>query len=243
MNDRVFTDDDYALAYPPGIEHHFWTQTRVDILDNLIRSSNLHTKKMLEIGCGKGIMVRELRMKVLNCFGADLANVTAPGDISSFVFLNQDACLLDQSFRDSVEVILLLDVIEHIEFVKPFLENIQKAFINAKWFIVMVPARKEFWSNYDVYYGHFRRYDLAMMVDLAASMNYQVSLNRFFFHALYFTAYVLFRLSGKREIRGFAPKGWAKPLHRLLAWAFYIESRLLPASLPGSSIVTLLKKN
>jgi len=242
MKDSVFTDNDYALAYPPGIEHHFWTQTRVNIAVDLIRGYALQKRKILEIGCGKGIMVRELRLRGLDCLGADLANVTAPDDISSFVFLNQDACQLDQGFRDSVDVILLLDVIEHIEFVQPFLERIQNAFTNVKWFIVMVPARKEFWSNYDTHFGHFRRYDLEMMRALASTMNYQLLLNRYFFHALYLAAFIHLRLSGKREVRGFAPRGFARPFHRFLASVFYLESLLMPASAPGSSIVALFKK-
>lgn len=242
MKSTAFTEDDYSLAYPPGIEHHFWTKTRIHILTGLIRKHNLASSKMLEIGCGKGIILRALRNRGFDCYGADLANVEAEEDIRRFTFLNQDAMKLDPSFRESVETILLLDVLEHIEHTTPFLEEMARAFVNVKAFFIMVPARKEFWSNYDEYYGHFRRYELPLTKELGRTIGFDVAVNSYFFHFLYFVAWVLFKLSNKREIRGFAPGRWMIPVHYFVSLCFYLEYLLLPRMIPGSSIVTVLTK-
>jgi hypothetical protein len=242
MSVGAFTEQDYSLAYPEGIQNHFWSTTRLQVIMHLMRKHDLKKKKMLEIGSGKGVMLRELRKKGLNVFGADLSDVDSAADVSPFLFLNQDALALDDSFRDSIEVILLLDVIEHIESDSAFLNSILKAFVNVKAVLIMVPARKEFWSNYDEYYGHHRRYDMQMTGDLGRGVKMRVEENTYFFHFIYLVALILFRISGKREIKASAPKGIMIAIHRLVAFMCYVEYLVMPRQVPGSSITLLLTK-
>ena len=59
----------------------------------------------------------------------------------------------------SIEAISLFDVIEHIEYPIEFLNGLIAHFVNVKYIIITIPAEVELWTNFDVFYGHFKRYN------------------------------------------------------------------------------------
>ncbi|HYC86560.1 MAG TPA: methyltransferase domain-containing protein [Chryseosolibacter sp.] len=243
MSETTFSQSKYELAYPAGVENHYWTRSRLAILHHVIKTSGLSRKKVLEIGCGKGIVVAALRHRDIDCTGVELADVTPISGLAPFVRQNQDATMLEKKIRDSVEVILLLDVIEHIEDPHDFMHKILVSFINARHLIFTVPARTELWSNYDEFYGHFRRYDLEQMQALGTKLHLNVLTNRYFFHSLYLAGAAIVRVSKKRPVRIKAPRGLSKLIHMLLAAFLYLEFLLIPGRIRGSSIITVFSRN
>ena len=79
---------------------------------------------------------------------------------------------------------MLLDVIEHIEDDREFLRTIRSAFSNCQCVIVTVPARPEAWSEWDEYYGHFRRYSPETLRKTLSAIGGCVYV-RYFFRSLY----------------------------------------------------------
>ena len=67
-----FRDVDYAAAYPPGYELHYWHLARSDIVKRLVRSACQKGDTILEIGAGRGHYVRVLRADGFDVFGCDL---------------------------------------------------------------------------------------------------------------------------------------------------------------------------
>jgi len=242
MAATAFSADKFALAYPPGIENHYWTKGRVSILMHTIKKNKLGQKKILEIGCGKGLVVEALRKFQINCWGADLADVDPIESVRLVVKTKCDATKLDKNFRDSIEVILLLDVIEHIPDTNNFLNELKRAFMNCSHFIITVPARKELWSNYDEFYGHFRRYDLSMTSAIASTHDFKQLTNNYFFTSLYFAGLMSVKLTKRRNVGIKAPDGWMKKAHRLMAAFLYAEYLILPGSIPGSSIIAVYSR-
>jgi hypothetical protein len=238
MSSSSFNSNEFELAYPPGIENHYWTISRISILYAHLMKHELVNKKILEIGCGKGIVVHGLRKKNVECYGVEIASVK-PVEEMSYIISGRDATHLPPDFRDTIEVILLLDVIEHIEHVETFLLSLKVSFVNAQYFLVAVPAGKKLWSNYDEFYGHFRRYDLRMMDQLAQTLNFKVMRSQYVFHLLYYIGILSHKIFKTRPVKLIAPKGIMKFIHYLLASMLVVDYKLLPGRLSGSSIITL----
>jgi len=173
-----------------------------------------------------------LRAHGVDCRGVEPG---ASGQSDPSIFAGVDCFALPQEFRDQVDCLLLLDVLEHIERPEDFLRDVRASYRNARALIVTVPARQELWSNYDDRFGHFRRYTPdGLDVELRAG-GFPRPHSAYVFHALYPVMWLLVKLAGRRETVVATPRPVA--LHRLLSLLFRIERALLPGSLPGTSVL------
>ncbi len=239
----LFSTDQYADCYPAGIEDGYWTLARnwmvADALGEARRRGFWAGGPALEIGCGPGIVVQHLRSRGIDAWGVELAQPQLRSGVAPNIVSGVSFADLPQIFRDEVTAVLLLDVIEHIEDPATFLKAIVAAFPNCRCFLVTVPARQELWSNYDLHYGHHRRYDhngLATVLDRAGLRSAAL---RYFFRPLYVGARLLAALDRPRETVLAPPRHrW---LHYLLACGLHGFERLLRpwSSLPGSSLLAI----
>jgi len=240
-SETAFTHEQFADAYPEGIENHFWYVARNGIVSDTIRWIESRQQrpigKMLEIGCGRGIVVEYLRRGGRDCYGAELSSVSVPDAVKDHVWAGTDCLDVPEHFRCEVELILLLDVIEHIEDSVGFLTGIRQAYPNCRWVIISVPARMELWSNFDEAYGHFRRYDEEMLRRELAQARAELVRSRYRFVLLYLVMYALLRTGRDRPLSNRTP---GSPfLHRLLGEAIRRETWLCPRWIFGSSIVAV----
>ena len=238
-----FLPSDYELAYPPGIERHFWTMARNSILlDELTRQGCLGLK-WLEVGCGRGLVLRFLRAAGVDVTGVELAPVEPIAEMSQFIYSGLDARDLPLEVRSRTEGLMLLDVIEHIENPGEFLRKLLDALPAVKIILIAVPARKELWSNYDEHYGHFRRYDEAQLrAHLQEGGANPVAL-RYLFRPLYPVAWLIARLGKQRSIQVFAPNGILAIIHQYIAMLLRWDAKRLPAMLPGTSLLCFAERN
>lgn len=235
------TSEQYAAALPKGIGQNYWHVARNRILWKVLRPTLRPSSCVLDVGCGPGIVVDFLRRRGVDCYGTDLG-VPEPetAEVAPFLYLGQDAFTLDVSFRERVDIVLLMDVLEHLPEPERFLEQTLEAFPQLHTLHVTVPARMEIWSNYDEYYGHYRRYTLESLAELAARTGLHVKESSYAFHGLYAAARALKLVSSRRSTTIAAP---SLPFaHQLLGAAFEVEHRVLPRALPGSSIVARLER-
>jgi hypothetical protein len=70
--------------------------------------------------------------------------------------------------------ITLLDVLEHIEDHRGFLEDLTAKMDPGATLVMTVPALLSLWSEWDVALGHYRRYDKAMIADVFAGLPVRV---------------------------------------------------------------------
>jgi hypothetical protein len=235
-----FDRQHYETAYPPGIENNFWNLARNWIIEKELRAAAaaalFHERGLaLEIGCGAGIVVKYLRNRGWNIFGSELGNPALMPGTEKVIWTSQPAEDLEPEFRLSVQCILLLDVIEHIEDEVGFLNSIKMAFPNCSCFIVTVPARREAWSNYDEFYGHYRRHNSETLADTFRNAGLALRYQGYFFQSLYIAAMVVNFLRIKRRIRLSAGKRlW---LNRVIAQFLYLERRVMPSAIPGLSLL------
>jgi SAM-dependent methyltransferase len=239
----AFDAEDFADIYPEGIEHHYWNHSRNQIIAKEVRSllaTGRHGRgpRVLDVGCGRGIVTAYLRSVGIDCWGCDLgvAPHVAPG-VSPFLTQGADAGHLPEEFRRTVTMILLLDVLEHLEHPTRLLEALHGAFVNAETILFTVPARQELFSNYDVRNRHFRRYDSSNIGDMNTPDCFRLQRWSYFFHGLYLPARTMKALGIDRRTDLRAPGSWPSRLaHKLVAAGFVVEDTIVPGTWPGSSI-------
>jgi hypothetical protein len=163
-------------------------------------------------------------------------------EVAPFLHLGQDAMAMAPAFRERVRTILLLDVLEHIPGPAAFVASLAEAFERCTHLLITVPARQELWSNYDTYYGHFRRYDLRSARSLYPNELFELTSEAYAFRLLYPPALALAAMSRNRSVSISAPTPAMRPVHRLLASYFGAESILLPRWVPGSSLILTLRR-
>jgi len=235
-----FTLQQYEAIYPDGIEYHYWTNARNRIIARIIKKQNAKGK-ILEVGCGKGIVVAYLNKRRLDCSGVELAPVQMLPSLQDKILTGTDVNDLPLSYCDQFTVILLLDVIEHIADPASFLVNLKTRFKNLQTLVITVPARSELFSNYDEFNGHYRRYDMSMVSSLATEAGSKLSYQSYLFHTLYWPTRLLLWLFGKRKVYITAPRGIKKCLHAALSLYMYMDALLLPKKLKGTSIIAVMK--
>ena len=239
-----FTTAQYDLAYPDGIENHYWNRARNSIIMSVLKGHGLAQKRMLEIGCGRGLIVKDLRKNGYTCHGVDLAPlpVDATDEFTGYLYYGIDFNDLNPTFRESIEVLLLCDVIEHIPNTSKFLESVRNAFPSAQYVLITVPARSELWSNYDKYYGHVVRYSLPLLSESVEKIGYHTRYISYFFHLLYVPALFLSIIKKDRAIKVFSPRGIMRHIHTCLTWFFILEQKVIPRTLLGTSIIYLVER-
>ncbi|MGI9292803.1 MAG: class I SAM-dependent methyltransferase [Pseudomonadales bacterium] len=237
----TFSEQQYDLAYPDGIEFHWWTMARSHIVaDTIVRHAPADAP-VLEVGCGRGVAVTNLLRLGVAAFGVELAAVKPLSDVANYVKTSLDAVSLPENERAQYQTLLLLDVIEHMPDPAGFIRSLTEVFPNVALLIVTVPAGQKLWSNYDEFYGHHRRYSLEMLEQLAESLNCEMLQGAYFFHAPYLPARLLAMLGKKRQTRITAPRAWQVRLHRMMAIIFKIEYAILPKTIKGTSAIACYK--
>lgn len=235
--DTAFSEEQFDRLYPLGIERHYWSRCRNKVIAHALRKVNAEGP-MLEIGCGKGVVVEYLRSDGFDITGIELAPVKALPSVANFVKTGADVMDMDTSDGDVIRTILLLDVIEHIEDPKAFLEMVRKKLPNAKCILATVPARQELFSNFDRFNNHFRRYDPVMLRDHMRTKDTRSFYASYVFHGLYPAARMVLKSKGEREVGFNVPKNWlAEVVHYALGLFFYTEFLILPSKWKGTSVI------
>lgn len=237
-----FNEAEFNNAYPDGVNNNYWSRARNEIIYNTLKQYKLHTNNVIEIGCGRGGVVSFLHDKGVNILGVELAPCTPFEEAKDLILTGTNALTLDKQLRDNYETLLLLDVIEHIEHPDLFLKEIIYAYPNLKHILITVPARKEIWSNYDEYYGHFTRYDYASLDLVLQKSKCTPLLKSYAFRLLYGAARAMSFTNAKRSVVIKAPEGSLSLfIHRILGAYFQTEYKLLPQKWRGSSLICLAK--
>ena len=235
--ETTFSTEQYDNAYPDGGECHWWPLARNRIVRDAVADGTRPDAAILEVGCGRGTVVESLRSAGYDCCGVEAADLRPVSGASDFIRTGTDAVELPVAERQRYDTILLLDVIEHIPDPSSFLRELVEAFPALSRVIVTVPARQELWSNYDQYYGHFRRYTMGMLVELAYGLGWDVKRMSYFFHSLYLPAWLMAKVKGNRSTEVKAPRGMARAVHKLVALGMLADHWLLPRRLVGTSVI------
>jgi SAM-dependent methyltransferase len=152
-------DRDYERQTHRAEDRHWWYRGRRTVLDGVISGLSLpEGARILDAGCGSGRNMLELaRLGTVTGIemsdaSVALARERAVGEVIS-------GSVLDMPFADdSFELIVSLDVIEHLEDDLGALREFRRAVAPGGTLLVTVPAYQWLWSGHDEINHHHRRY-------------------------------------------------------------------------------------
>lgn len=236
-----YSDAQYASNYPDGVERHWWNLVRNGFIRRLVDKTCRADSAIMEIGCGRGIVVQYLRDRGFDCEGVELAVVEPMRGVVGYVRSGVSAFDLPEVDRARFDIVLLLDVLEHLPDPQDFIGRVLQAYPNARRLIVTLPACPELWTNYDEHYGHYRRYVLDDLPALFRDPALRVKASGYFFHGVYLPARLLAGAGKDRAVDIVPPKGLNRLIHRLVAFVLAIDARVLPSRWRGTSLFAVVE--
>jgi len=153
-------------------ENHFIDEaSRQHAIDQIHQYVKIDKPVILEIGCSSGYMLKALREEKPNAviMGADVVHqplLDLAKNLKTVPLLRFDLvhCPLPDN---SVDVIILLNVLEHVEKDATAFAQIQRILKPGGVAIIEVPAGPDLYDVYDKILLHYRRYELSQLCELA----------------------------------------------------------------------------
>jgi 2-polyprenyl-3-methyl-5-hydroxy-6-metoxy-1,4-benzoquinol methylase len=234
--------------YEFATEHHFWMQWRLTRILSSRGLKQVPEGRWLDIGCGHGEVIKQLESKSdyivdgtdLNLMALEQVGSTR-GDIFVYnIFDNHEP------FKNKYAVILLLDVIEHIDDASSFLAASLTSLKPGGLVIINVPALSFLFSRYDVAAGNKRRYTKKMLRALFKENGVEELEMVFWGVSLIPIAivrkFVLLFVSRKNIIkRGFRPP--SPTINRLFIILMKVELFLFGNPVLGTSIIAIGRRS
>lgn len=119
--------------YVGGDKLHYYHEPVINILDKI----NLKNKKVLEIGCAGGVILRYLNNKKVNYVGIDLKRENLKG-LEEFKTKVMDA--RDLKFgKETFDIIIACETFEHINNVDKAIKEVRRVLKKEGIFIITVP--------------------------------------------------------------------------------------------------------
>lgn len=154
------------------LNNHPWESARYSFFVEKIKSKIELNKSVtiFDIGCGDAFFISQIKRDFPNvtCVGIDINFNTS---LIENLKKNRSDVFLYQSIDDAlknhpqVDLILLMDVIEHIENDVGFLETVVKPIADQyqSLIYITVPAYQFLFTNHDTFLGHYRRYNNTLL--------------------------------------------------------------------------------
>lgn len=222
-----------ALVYQRMASHedvHWWFVARRQIISRLIDRfvKPEPGMKILEVGCGTGGNLGMLKqfgtVTATECdetarglagrkYGVDIRNARLPdlGDLS----------------ENGFDMVLLLDVLEHIEDDLGALKSLHSKHSQNGRLVITVPAHPGLWSKHDEIHHHFHRYTIRTLRKVAETAGYRVEAIGYF-NCLLFPLAVATRfvkkLIGSEKADDTMP---SQPVNSILKHVFALERHLV----------------
>lgn len=163
----------------------WWFQYRADVIAKIFMEYCDVESPVFDIGGGNGYTSSILKQSSRKigviepsygaCLNAKRRNI-------EYVICDS---IREDSPDSTLEQVMLLDVLEHIEAPDKFLKNIYCAMKSGGNMIITVPAFMSLWSSEDVYAGHFRRYQKKELITELEKAGFEVQYVNYFMGFLY----------------------------------------------------------
>jgi SAM-dependent methyltransferase len=245
-----FGDAAYAHEAIVAAEaRHFWFDTRRRLVLSALQRHAQGARSLLEVGCGTGYVLEgvghacpDLALTGTDALLASLSRVAQR--LPDATLLQMDARHIP--FRDEFDVLLALDVVEHIEDDRAALAEMARALRPGGVMILTVPQHTWLWSTLDEWSGHKRRYERGVLRERLVAAGLRVE-RLTSFSALVLPLLILARRRPQRSaFDPLAELRIAGPLNALLRLPSTLERGLIGAgvSFPaGGSLLAVARRS
>lgn len=148
---------------------HFWIKRRFKVLRKLADALVRTSVRTAEIGCGNGLLQRELEDSYgKSVVGFELNELALKRNASRQSPLYcYDIHQRDENFRAAFDLVFLFDVLEHVDDESAFLQSVKFHMATSGSLLINVPAHQWLYSDYDRAAGHVRRYSIKQLACVA----------------------------------------------------------------------------
>ncbi len=222
---------------------HFWIRRRFEVLRRLADSVVRNSRRAAEIGCGNGLLQRDIEDYYgKSVAGFELNEIALQKNVSRLSPLYcYNIHQRNPEFRAQFDLLLLFDVLEHIEDESGFLQSVQFHLAESGTLLINVPAHQFFFSDYDRAAGHIRRYSVDQLAKVAELNGFKA--RAFTYWGLPLVPLLLLRkaMSMKRSDgkAGFDARGHT--MNTLLS--FLARCEPLPQRFLGTSVMAVLENH
>jgi 2-polyprenyl-3-methyl-5-hydroxy-6-metoxy-1,4-benzoquinol methylase len=178
-------DSTYAEVYPELYRRHWWWRVREEILLRRITALFPHdtrSSRILDVGCGAGLFFDALeQFGHVEGIESDATAVARAGRWRERIFHGR----LD-SFKPPApyDVILMLDVLEHLEQPEQLLHDAQALLTPEGVIVITVPAFNWLWTRHDDLNHHVWRYTASQMRRTVTAAGLRVTDSTYLFQSL-----------------------------------------------------------
>jgi len=217
---------------------HWYYESKLRAIQRAISCEHLPDCKLLEVGSGSGFFSHALATR----FGCKSVIAYDPNYSEAQVGKRDGVIYANQVSQDDIhnaDIMLFLDVLEHVADDISFL----KTFVNQSrpntLFIFTVPAFMSLWSGHDEYLGHYRRYDRQGLVRSVESSGLAILSSRYLFVTIFPIAWITRKLH-KRVASNM--RALPTALNFVLTHILSLEHWLPINRLPGLTAACVAKK-
>lgn len=242
---------------------HPWELARIEVVKNFLNPILFQKPNtiILDLGCGDVFVAQQLSYSyptaAFHCvdiaFTPEIITTIAEPVKKMPISLYSSTQECKNNIPQKVDVVLLLDVIEHIEDEITFLKELRQSGLidNKTKIIITVPAFQSLFSNHDVYLKHYRRYNISLLNNHLQQAGFESQQTGYFFFSLLFLRVIQKMVQGnklvnvEKGIGAYQPKGWIDILMiKTLYLDFLIGNffRILGVKLPGLSCFSICQQ-
>ncbi|MDO7172751.1 methyltransferase domain-containing protein [Mariniflexile sp. AS56] len=173
---------------------HPWETSRKIIINKFISRIKKSDIEILDVGSGDAYLANSFTSNFKNTYSncVDIGYTDAQINKIKNNFNNKNLKLhttLSAVKTNKIDIVTLLDVIEHVPSDIDFLNDIIKQPFISKdtYFIITVPAYQSLFSQHDIALKHYRRYNLKKLKQVITKVNLNYIEGGYFFTTLLIT--------------------------------------------------------
>ena len=191
---------------------HPWELARFAVVWHQIKGArSARPRTIYDIGCGDGWFAGMLKRKLPQCAVTAIDNALTPA-LMQELGSRRDGVRFLQGIPPQAppaDIVLLLDVVEHIERPQEILADIRQSGIAAAHtlLIITAPAFQHLYGEQDRWLGHYTRYTSGELAALAEGAGFEVKKAGYFF----FSLLLVRRMQRKREREKERKREWYEP--------------------------------
>lgn len=231
-----------------GTGRHPWEVARVEVVIHRLKQRGAPVVSLLDFGAGDLYVASRLAeaFPLLKIYAVDseYSPGIVPGGRSALNPRIQVFRSLEEVERSVGELklsaILLLDVLEHCEKDSLVVDTLRRSRLvdSSTQFLITVPAFQVFYSRYDRFLGHFRRYTLRGLRKAIREGGLQIQSGHYFFASLLLPR-ALVVLAEKLRLWNGEPKGLSN--HKARPWLDERVRKILRADFRVCEALSRLK--
>lgn len=166
--------------------HWYYQSKKIPLLNYFESLSTSIKYDIVDVGSGTGFFAEEILRtfpdKINKCYLIDSEyseDEIKKSENTRLIKLNKIPNVISNS------LVVMMDVLEHLEDDKKMLDNIKSNALGENYFFITVPAFKTLWSAHDEYLCHFRRYTISSLKKVLVNSNYKISLIYYLYGILF----------------------------------------------------------